>query len=217
MLPWRKPSPISLHCLFAFNALKSVVGSRVSTQVTMKRLKSAQQKVKKLKSSFKFLSHSPAASGSDHQLGRQDDRSSTSTLMLHASTSDNSAGQSIPVTSTTLVGTQAGTPDVEDDKKPVPTITVDSEECPTPLPPSKKFVNVKTKNAQHDLVVLHVAYILQKSINLQRLILEIVRLSKNHAVRESSRCSFAQTWLWTHSLKISFKISLDSPLDWLQL
>ena len=160
----------------------------------MKRLKSAQQKVKKLKSSFKFLSHSPAASGSDHQLGRQDDRSSTSTLMLHASTSDNSAGRSIPVTPTTLVGTQSGTPDVEDDKKPVrvPTITV--EECPTPLPPpSKKFVDVKTKNAQHDLVVLHVAHILQKSINLQRLILEIVRLSKNHVVRESSRCSFAQT------------------------
>ena len=153
-------------------------------------LKSAQQNAKKFIPSFR--SHSPA--GSDRQLGRQDDRSSTSTHMLHASTSDNSAGRSTPVTPTTLVATesQAETPDVEDD---IHTITV--EECPTPLPPistpSKKFVDVKTKNAQHDLVVLHVAYILQKSINLQRLILEIVRLSENQVVRDSSRCSFAQT------------------------
>ena len=151
-------------------------------------LKSARQNVKKFIPSFR--SHSPA--GSDHQPDRQDDRSSTSTHMLHASTSDNFAGRSIPVTPTASVGTQAITPDVEDD---IPTIT--AEECPTPLPPistpSKKFVEVKTKNAQHDLVVLHVAYILQKSINLQRLILEIVRLSKNHVVREYSRCSFSQT------------------------
>ena len=150
-------------------------------------LKSAQQNAKKFIPSFR----SPSPAGSDHQwqLDRQDDRSSTSTHILHASTSDNSADQSMPVTPTTLVGSQAGSPDVKDDKKPVPTITVDSEECPTPLPPpSKKFVDVKTNNAQHDLVVLHVAYILQKSINLQKLILEIVRLSKNHVVRESSRC-----------------------------
>ena len=148
--------------------------------------KSAQQNAKKFIPSFR--SHSPA--GKDHQLDGQADRSSTSTHILHALASDNSAGRSMPVTQTSLVGTQAETLDVkEDDKKPVPTITV--EECPTPLAPisipSKKFVDVKTKNAQHDLVVLHVAYILQKSINLQSLILEIVRLSKNHVVRESSR------------------------------
>ena len=148
--------------------------------------KSAQQNAKKLIPSFR--SHSPA--GKDHQLDGEADRSPTSTHILHALASDNSAGRSMPVTQTSLVGTQAETLDVkEDDKKPVPTITV--EECPTPLAPistpSKKFVDVKTKNAQHDLVVLHVAYILQKSINLQSLILEIVRLSKNHVVRESSR------------------------------
>ena len=148
--------------------------------------KSAQQNAKKFIPSFR--SQSPA--GKDHQLDGQADRSSTSTHILHALASDNSAGRSMPVTQTSLVGTQAETLDVkEDDKKPVPTITV--EECPTPLAPistpSKKFVDVKTKNAQHDLVVLHVAYILQKSINLQSLILEIVRLSKNHVVRESSR------------------------------
>ena len=155
--------------------------------------KSAQQNAKKFIPSFR--SQSPA--GKDHQLDGQADRSPTSTHILHALASDNSAGRSMPVTQTSLVGTQAETLDVkdeildvkEDDKKPVPTITV--EECPTPLAPlstpSKKFVDVKTKNAQHDLVVLHVAYILQKSINLQSLILEIVRLSKNHVVRESSR------------------------------
>jgi hypothetical protein len=36
-----------------------------------------------------------------------------------------------------------------------------------------------------------VAYILQKSSNLQSLILEIVRLSEKHGVKESSRCNFA--------------------------
>ena len=136
-----------------------------------------------------FRSHSP---GSDRQLDGQADRSSTSTHIHHALTSDNSAGRSIPVTPTTLVGIQAGTQDVKDCKEPVPTIT--AEECPTPLAqistPSKKFLDVKTKNAQHDLVVLHVAYVLQKSSNLRILILEIVRLSENHAVRESSSCRF---------------------------
>ena len=135
-------------------------------------------------------SHSPA--GSDHH------SSSTSTPIPHASTSDNSAVP-IPVTSTgptTLVGTQAETLDVKDDKKPVPTIAV--EECPTPLatistPSKKRFVDVKTKNAQHDLVLLHIAYILQKFSNLQTLILEIVKLSENHAVREPSCCSFEYT------------------------
>ena len=170
--------------------------------------KSAQQKVKKFIPSFR--SHSPASS--DHQLGRQADRSSTPTHTLHAPTSDNSLNPTTLVgtqagtpdikddkkpvptiaTPTTLVGTQAGTPDIKDDMKPVPTITV--EESPTPLAPistpSKKFVEVKTTNAQHDLVVLHVAYILRKSPNLRSLILEIVRLSEKHDVRASFRCSF---------------------------
>ena len=100
-------------------------------------------------------------------------------------------GRSIPVTPTTLVGTQAEILDVKDDKKPVPTITV--EECSTPLAistTSKKFVDVKTKNAQHDLVVLYAAYVLQKSSNLRILIFKIVKLSENHAVREPSCCRF---------------------------
>ena len=148
---------------------------------------SAQRKVKKFMPSIPSRSHSPA--GCEYQLDRQNDRSSTSTHTLYASTNDNSASR------TTLIGTQAGAPDINDDiddKKSVPTITV--EECPTPLapisPPTKTFLEVKTTNAQHDLVVLHVAYILKKSSHLQSLVLEIVRLSKNHVVRESSRCSF---------------------------
>jgi hypothetical protein len=136
----------------------------------MKLFKSAQQNVKKI-----FRSRSPAVS--DHQLDRQADRSSAPT---HAPTSDKSASQSTSGAPTTFVGTQAGTlVDDKDDKKPVPT------------PPSKRFVEVKTAKAQHDLVVLHVAYILQKSSNLQSLVLEVVRLSKMHGVREFSRCSFA--------------------------
>ena len=157
--------------------------------------KSAQQNAKKFIPSFR--SHSLASS--DDQLDGRADRSSISAHILHALISDNSAGRSIPVNPISLVGTQAGTldvkdeiQDVKDNKKSAPTITV--EECPTPLAPistPKKFVDVKTKNAQYDLVVLHVAYILQKSSNLQSLILEIMRLNENHAVRESSRCSFA--------------------------
>ena len=151
--------------------------------------KSAQLNVKKIIPSFR--SHSPA--GSDHMLDRQADRLSTPAHTFHAPTSNNSASQSKSVTPTTLVGTQAGTPDIKDDKKSDPTITV--EECPTLLAPiltpSKKLVELKTTNAQHDIVVLHVAYILQKSSNLQSLILEIVTLSKRHDVRESSRCSLS--------------------------
>ena len=129
-------------------------------------------------------SHSPV--GSDHH------SSSTSTRIPHASTNDNSAGP-IPVTPTTLVGTQAELLDVKDDKKPVPTIAV--EECPTPLatistPSKKRFVDVTFKNDQHNLVLLHVAFIIHKFSNLQTLILEIVKLSENHAVREPSCCSF---------------------------
>ena len=106
-----------------------------------------------------FRSHSPA--GSDYQLDRQADRSSTPTHTLHASTSDNSASQSKSVTPTTLIVTQTGTPDIKDDKKPALRNTIVVEECPTALAPisapSKKFMDVKTTNAQYDLVVLHVA------------------------------------------------------------
>ena len=89
------------------------------------------------------------------------------------------------VTLTTLVGTQAA---IKDHKKPVPTTVV--EERPISLPPtstpSKKFV--KTNNAQHDIVVLHVAYILRKSTDLQGLILEIMNLTEKPHVRYSSHC-----------------------------
>jgi len=129
--------------------------------------------------------------GSDHKLDRQADRSSAPTL--HAPTTDDSVGRSKSVTPITLLGTQAGVPDIKDDKKSVPTIAV--EENSTSLAPastpSKKFVEVETKNAQHNLIILHVAYILQKSSNLQRLILEIVKLSEKPGVRQSSRCNFA--------------------------
>ena len=156
-------------------------------------LNSAQRKFKNF-----IRSHSPTSS--DLQLHRQADRSPTPTHTLHASTSDNSYNRSKTVTPTTLLGTHTDAPDINDDiddKKLVPTITV--EECPSPTPlapistPSKKFVQVKTANAQHDLVVLHAAYIIQKSSHLQSLILEIVKLSKRHDVRESSSsgCSFA--------------------------
>ena len=142
---------------------------------------------KKLKKSFR--SRSPASS--DHQFDRQADRSSTSAHTPLAPTSDGSASRSKSATAS-LVGTKAEAPDIENDNKSVPTITV--EEIPTPLAPistpSKKFVQVKTANSQHDLVVLHVAYILQKSANLHSLILEIVRISKKHDVRVSSCYSF---------------------------
>jgi hypothetical protein len=145
----------------------------------MKVFKSAQQNVKKI---FR-----PAGSG-DQQLEHQADCSLTPT---HAATSDNTTSGSKSGTSTTVIGNKAGIPDIKDDKKPVPTITV--EECAKSLapisPPYKRFVEVKTANAQHDLVVLHVAYILQKSSNLKSLILEIVKLSKMHGVREFSCCS----------------------------
>lgn len=45
-------------------------------------------------------------------------------------------------------------------------------------PPSKKFLAVKTMNAQHDLAVLHVAFILQDSADLRSIIIEIVELDK---------------------------------------
>ncbi|KDR71084.1 hypothetical protein GALMADRAFT_127299 [Galerina marginata CBS 339.88] len=98
---------------------------------------------------------------------------------LRVPTSDDSAGRSKSVTPTNFVGTQAGVPDTEDVKKPVLATTI--VESPTFLPPvltaPKKFAEVKTKNAQHDLVVLHVAYIIQKSSNLKALILKTVQLS----------------------------------------
>jgi len=112
-------------------------------------------------------------------------------LPHHAPTSDDSAGRSISITPTT--GTQAGVPDIKDDKKQVPTTAIG--DSPTSLAPastrSKKFPEVKTKDAQHDIIVLHVAYILEKSPNLHGLIHEIVKLGKKPAVRPSSCCSVA--------------------------
>ena len=135
--------------------------------------KSAQRIFKKIIPGS-HRSHSPA--NTDHYLDRQADRPSTQTHTLHAPISDASRPKS--VTSFILGRTQAGVPDIKDDKKRTTLAAIST--------PSKKFVEVKTTNAQHDLVVLHVAYILQKSSNLQSLILEIVRLSKKHDVRESS-------------------------------
>ncbi|KAF8810898.1 hypothetical protein BYT27DRAFT_7209044 [Phlegmacium glaucopus] len=81
------------------------------------------------------------------------------------STSIGSNRQSKSATPTILVGTRAGVPDIKDDKNLV------EVESPTSLTPSKKFVEVRSTNAQYDLVVLHVAYVLHKSSNLQWLIL----------------------------------------------
>ncbi|KAF8810517.1 hypothetical protein BYT27DRAFT_7134863 [Phlegmacium glaucopus] len=122
-----------------------------------------------------FRPRSPKPTSVDHQLDRQADRSSTPTPTLHAPTSDDFVGQSKSATPTILVGTRAGVPDIKDDKNLVPTIAVEVE-SPTSATPSKKFVEVRSTNAQYDLVVLHVAYVLQKSSNLQCLILEIVNL-----------------------------------------
>jgi hypothetical protein len=116
----------------------------------------------------------------EHQLNRQADRSSTPTPTLHVPTSDDFDDQSKSATPTTLVGTL---PDI--------TIAVEVENS-TSSTPSKKFVQVKTTNAQYDLVVLHVAYVLQKSSNLRPLILEILNLrEKGSKVREYPRCSSA--------------------------
>ena len=112
--------------------------------------------------------HSPGSS--NHQLDRQADHLLNQTHTLYAPISDNSASRSKSVTSFILGRTKVRAPDIKDDKK-----QTSSEETSAP---SKKFVDVKTMNAQHNLVVLHVAYILQKSSNLQCLILEIVKLSK---------------------------------------
>jgi len=164
-------------------------------------MKGLEQKFKKLTTRvgehWPLRSRSPRPARNDHKLDHDDqaDRSSTPTPALHAPTSDDSVGRSKSVTPITLLGTQAGVPDINDDKKSVPTIAV--EESSTSLipasTPSKKFAEVKTKNAQHDLVILHVAYILQKSSNLQGLILEIVKLSTKPGVRQSSRCNCVQT------------------------
>ncbi|KAF8814454.1 hypothetical protein BYT27DRAFT_7129978 [Phlegmacium glaucopus] len=138
----------------------------------MKRFrKSAQQNVKKFRAlvSDTVRSRSPRPS-SDHTLDEVDRQADHSPPTLHAPTSDDPGGQSKSVTPATLVGTQAGAPDTKDDKKLVPTTAVEES-----LTSPKKFTKVKTTNAQRDLVVLHVAYILQKSSNLQRLILEIVK------------------------------------------
>ena len=124
--------------------------------------------------------HSPASS--DHHLDRQADRPSNQTNTLYAPISDNSASRSKSVTSFILGRTQVRAPDIKDDKNRTPSAATSA--------PSKKFVDVKTMNAQHDLVVLHVAYILQNSPGLRNLILEIVGLSKRHNVRESYRCTF---------------------------
>ena len=130
--------------------------SRIATLLTMKGI---EKKFKKLKARI---------SGSNHQLDHEANHSPIPMPTHRAPTSDDSADRSRSVTSTTLVGTQAGLPE-----KP------------------RKFVEVKTTNAQHDLVVLHVAYILQKSSNLQCLILEIVKLGKKRGVRQPPRCSSA--------------------------
>jgi hypothetical protein len=85
--------------------------------------------------------HTPMSTGSNHELDPSDD----------------SPGGSISITPAT--GTQAGAPDIKDDKKQVPTTSIG--EILTSLAPasthSKKFPEVKTKDAQHDVVVLHVS------------------------------------------------------------
>ena len=55
--------------------------------------------------------------------------------------------------------------------------------------PKRRFA--RSKNAQEDLVVLQVAYILKESPDLKVLILEIVKLNKKPEVRQSFHYSSA--------------------------
>jgi hypothetical protein len=110
------------------------------------------------------------------------------TLLMRRSISDGSS------TAETLVGGQSAEfqhinelvhINVIDKENPTFAPPVSSHGIPPAIPsvPAKRRF-VQSASAQQDIVVLHVAYILQDSPDLQKLILEIVKLSEEPDLKE---------------------------------
>ena len=101
----------------------------------------------------------------------------------HPSTDDDSVAPSVLTPSNSI------TQDVD---QLIPTIVVkESQRSSERLssPPKRTFV--RTANPQHDIAVLHVAFVLKNSPDLQELIVAVEKLNGKPSVRQSLPCSTA--------------------------